>query len=395
MSSRRNRKLKRRLKRIGKLFLSPTMAIILIVVFIIAIVLTVVKFSKITKELTLLGEQAHVERNTIITQLNEKYSKVQTTLAEYIPGIICWGDALTAGAGGNGNNYPKTLQQCINDNIIHKYDPSLGLPGDYKYLVDLEEYKHNINVINMGVSGENSDTVLGRNGAIPFVLSDELIIPEGKIEVEIKFRSQNGNSVGPLLQGKSGMETVTIAGVEGVIVYNNKKGAYFFTRSSSGNSVVVPTGTEIVTSGSKTGKDYVTVIFIGNSDGDVDPAILVEKQNAIINAQKRNKERYIIIGLHTGTSASRSDMEQLMKSTYGNKYINLREYMSSQALEDAGISPSSEDKKRMALGQTPRSLLVDNIHFNSTGYALLGNLVYERMDELGYFKEIKSAMKIK
>lgn len=395
MSSRRNRKLKRCLKRIGKFFISPTMAIVLIVIFIVAVVLTAVKFSQRSNELALLGERADVERNAIIAQLNENDLKVRNALTEYIPGIICWGDALTAGAGGNGNNYPKILQRCINDNIINKYDPSLELPGNYKYLADQQEYKHNISVINMGVSGENSDTVLGRNGSVPFVLSNELIIPEGKIEVEIKFRNKDGNSVNPLIQGKLGMESVTIAGVEGVIIYNNKKGAYFFTRSSSGNSVIAPTGTEIITTGSKIGKDYVTVIFIGNSDGDVDPATLIEKQNAIIDAQKRNKDRYIIIGLHTGTSASRARMEQLMQSTYGKKYINLREYMSTQALEDAGISPSAEDKQRISLGQTPRSLLADNIHLNSTGYTLLGNLVYDRMEELGYFKEIKAAMGLK
>jgi lysophospholipase L1-like esterase len=49
----------------------------------------------------------------------------------------------------------------------------------------------------------------------------------------------------------------------------------------------------------------------------------------------------------------------------------------------------------MAEGATPKSLLNDKIHFNAKGYELLGNLVYEKMDELGYFKEIKSAMGLK
>ena len=377
------------------MIIRPSVALVLILVFFIVIILTAIKISKKSQQLALLGQQADLNREAVITQIEEKHTKVQNALTKYMPGIICWGDALTAGAGGNGTNYPKVLETRINENIIEKYDLSSGITGEYKYLAKQEEYDINIKVLNMGVGEETSSTILGRNGAVPFVLADDLIIPEGKTSIEIKFRSKNGENVNPLIQGKSGMESVTISNVDGVISYNIKKGAYFFTRSTSGNSVTAPVGTEIITSGSKIGKDYITVIFIGKDDGDIDPNTLIARQKAIIDAQERNKDRYIIIGLHTGTAASRQSMEKLMQSTYGNKYINLREYMSTKELEDAGISPSVEDKSRMALGQTPRSLLADHVHFNSTGYTLLGNLVYERMEELGYFNEIKSVMGLK
>lgn len=44
----------------------------------------------------------------------------------------------------------------------------------------------------------------------------------------------------------------------------------------------------------------------------------------------------------------------------------------------------------MSKGMTPQSLLSDSVHFTEEGYKLIGNLIYERMDELGYFDEIKA-----
>jgi lysophospholipase L1-like esterase len=92
----------------------------------------------------------------------------------------------------------------------------------------------------------------------------------------------------------------------------------------------------------------------------------------------------------TGTAAERSGLEKAMQAEYGDQYINLREYMSTSGLQDAGIEATDEDKEMMAEGMTPSSLLSDTVHFTEDGYKLIGNLIYERMDELGDFDEIKA-----
>jgi len=82
-----------------------------------------------------------------------------------------------------------------------------------------------------------------------------------------------------------------------------------------------------------------------------------------------------------------------MKAEYGNQYINLREYMSTDALNDARLEITNKDKEMMAKGMTLASLMkTDMCHFNSIGYKLIGNLIYNRMDELGYFNEIKDVI---
>ena len=40
----------------------------------------------------------------------------------------------------------------------------------------------------------------------------------------------------------------------------------------------------------------------------------------------------------------------------------------------------------------PQSQGTDDIHFNETGYRLIGNYLYERMEKLGYFDEMKEAV---
>ena len=36
---------------------------------------------------------------------------------EVLPGIVCWGDSLTSGPGGNAMSYPTALQNYIDDSI--------------------------------------------------------------------------------------------------------------------------------------------------------------------------------------------------------------------------------------------------------------------------------------
>lgn len=304
---------------------------------------------------------------------------------EKILGIICWGDSLTAGTGGDGTTYPAVLQQLIQDNLIPET------------LSDSFE----VEVLNMGVGGEDTNTILGRNGAIPFVVAENLVIPARAEPVEIRFQSAAGKAVAPLRQGTAGIEWVEMNGVSGELnidqeSYTSSEYSYTFTRKDVGDPIEIPAGTPILTSGSVVGTDYFTVIFMGENGGYDTYGELIAQQRAIIEHQEKNKDCFIIIGLHTGTAKERADLEATMKAEYGDKYINLREYMCTEGLRDAGLLPTSEDEEMMEKGMTPASLMIsDKCHFNEYGYKLIGNLIYNRMDELGYFDEMKNTLRIR
>lgn len=98
-----------------------------------------------------------------IAALNSSYKNTLSVIADKLPGIVCWGDSLTSGPGGNAMTYPISLQNSINNAICSAYDPVSSLSDEAKSLVNPDDYKISIPVINMGVGGETTNTILGRN----------------------------------------------------------------------------------------------------------------------------------------------------------------------------------------------------------------------------------------
>lgn len=290
-------------------------------------------------------------------------------IAEVPSGIICWGDSLTQGAGGNGATWPQALQDAIRSKL------QMDIP-----------------VVNMGVGGEDTYTILGRSGVVPFVTGADFTIPSSaKKSVSITMESGAGALVTPLRQGKAGMETVWIGGVKGRIRVHQASPyegdfSYSFVRSSKGKKTFVPAGTEIITAGSQSYTDYLPVIFMGQNGHYSDVQDLIRQHRMLID--RHSDGRFLVIGISSGNAAGNAEMEKAMEEAFGRQYINLRDYMCTRAMADAGLEATEADLARMAEGSTPLSLHAspeDTIHFNATGYELIGKLVYARMDELGYF----------
>lgn len=91
----------------------------------------------------------------------------------------------------------------------------------------------------------------------------------------------------------------------------------------------------------------------------------------------------------------RTALENYMQAEYGDKFLNLRKYLCTSSMDDAGLTPTQNDIWRMQAGYAPLSLMTgDLLHFNSKGYELIGNLVYDKMEQLGYFDEVFTALGI-
>lgn len=285
---------------------------------------------------------------------------------QIVPGIVCWGDSLTYGAGGNGVSYPYVLEERLRKDRIY------------------------IPVINMGVGGENTVTIAGRAGAIPFKLK-EFMIPSDPVPVEIFFQEKEEKALRPFEQGDAGINPCMISGVSGRM-YGEKAEDdvmhYFFIRSEQGDAVYVKEGTEVETWAASQFSDYVYVVFMGENHGFNSIQDLIEQQQTILSMQGKYTGNYIVIGLTTGTKEERQELEEALYETYGDRFLNIREYLSTQGIYDAGIKPTEEDLSRMEEGMIPVSLLTDHIHFNASGYRLIGDFMYERMKELGYFDEL-------
>lgn len=333
-------------------------------------------------------------------KLQKAVDEINKAIEDCVPGIICWGDSLTE---GGEVNYPLVLSDTIRKNIIEEVSLEEMTNPKYEYLID--EYLDDIKtpeVVNMGVSRETSITIVGRAGGIPYVTAEKVVIPEQCTAVELPFISADGKKVTPQKPGYCGLENITISGVTGQLSMEtdeaNKK-IYWFTRMEAGDRVEVPQGTEIITYGSTHYLNYLPVIYIGTNGYYNSFSDLIKQQRSIIEHQTDHQDCFIIVGIHVGTDEEKRELEKTMVKEYGDKYINLREYMSrsgiidANELLDAGIEITDRDKERMEEGNPPASLMAkDELHFNAYGYELIGNLIYERMDELGYFARLQEAI---
>ena len=119
-------------------------------------------------------------RQESLEAIRQTYEGHLQTLSEYLPGIVCWGDSLTAGSSG-GVSYPSTLQKYINVYLCGSYDLRYSLENaDSIARLNKDDYKISIPVVNMGAGQEDAATILGRSGVVPYVVSSDFVIPAGK-----------------------------------------------------------------------------------------------------------------------------------------------------------------------------------------------------------------------
>ena len=360
-------------------------------------------------EIYVQQQQKQVEaRQESVSLIQAEYEKDMQTVERYLPGIVCWGDSLTLGSSGN-ISYPSVLKTYLDTYFCDIYDfrSTILNAEDYARL-QWDDYKVSVPVINMGAGPEDSNTILGRAGALPYVVGEDVTIPAGVEPVEIALQSENGSVVSPLTGGNAGVNNVFIGDIEGTLsidstdFYYTGKYHYFFTRLTEGTETFVPAGTVVKTAATDLYRDYIHVVWIGSYDTLSNADELVQKVKTLLARQTQNTDRYIVIGLCSvnqsiyGTYLMDS-IDTAMMQAFGNHYVNVRKYLVEDGLSDAGISPTSEDRINISEGMLPRSFVTtaNTIDLNGKAYGVIGRLIYNRMESLGYFDEVYTELGIK
>lgn len=333
------------------------------------------------------------------------YDKDMETVAQYMPGIVCWGDSLTAGSSGNAS-YPYTLQKYINVYLCGIYDFYSTVPNANNYPnVDWNEYNLTIPVVNMGGGQENGATILGRAGVEPYVIKEGFMIPADTEATEISIQSPDGKSVNPLTAGNLGINPVTINGIEGILSLETIYGTnhYTFERLEAGEETPVEKGTQIQTAGAEDYQDYIHIVWLGAYNGYTSPKELVAQTKLLLLRQTNCVDRYLVIGpcamngSWTGeTSSSLDAFDSAMMQAFGNHYVNVRKYLIEDGLDDAELKPTMTDTQQINQGYVPTSFRGSGsgCDLNAKAYELIGKLIYERMDRLGYFDEVRKELEI-
>lgn len=390
-------------------------SVLILLVLVAAASVLYLAMSSVKKQIAAEDAQLSAERSNQRQELNDArqenldtlqqvYQKDLETVAQYLPGIVCWGDSLTAGSAGN-TSYPLTLQKCIDTYLCDIYDLRYSLTNPEVYSrVNWEDYQVSIPVVNMGAGQESSATVLGRAGVVPYVVKKDFVIPAGKESVTITLVSENGKTVNPLTAGNAGVNPVTIADVRGTLVCtSNPMGwglpTYQFTRLEEGEETHVAEGTQILTACTDEYRDYIHIVWIGTY-GDYGTAEkLVGDVKTLLQRQNANTDRYLVIGpcatKGSWDAVSTKELDAIdtaMLQAFGDQYINLRKYLIEDGLRDAGLQQSKDDNP----GFVPSNFRsnANGADMNAVAYRLIGKLVYDRMDSLGYFDEVREELNL-
>ncbi len=350
-------------------------------------------------------EQTEAKEQDVSTILQE-YDKDMATVQQYLPGVVCWGDNLTTGNTAN-ISYPSVIQDLIDENICNVYDFSLSVSDKQAYgKLDWNSFTVEIPVVNMGGGMEDAPTVLGRAGVIPYVTEKEFTVPADTTAVQIDFKSANGSYVTPLKQGYNGsINPVVIDGIEGTISIDSQSyntyysPRYYFQRTTPGEETVIPAGAEIVTDSSDKYNDLIHIVFIGTYGTYYDVAEIVDYAKQLVSRQTQNSDRFIVLGpcVYQGSweySTQLDQMDTAMAQEFGSRYISIRRYLCEDGLTAVGGS-SNEDADALR-GVVPKVFRTAwaSVELNGTAYQLIGNLIYDRMDKLGYFDEVKKELYI-
>ena len=250
-------------------------------------------------------QEQDAARAESVNAIQEEYEKDMQTVAAYVPGIVCWGDETTAGTSGS-LNFPYVLQTYINTYFCDIYDfaSSIENASDFSRL-KWDDYKLQIPVVNMGSGKESTYTILGRSGAVPYVVEQDFVIPADTEPVALMIKSEAGKTVTPLIGGNAGVNNVTINGVEGTLTidsdyyFYNSICKYFFTRLTPGAEVAVPAGSVIKTAATDMYKDYIHVVLIGTYGEYEGAEDLVRQVKMLLARQTQNSDRFIVLGPYT------------------------------------------------------------------------------------------------
>lgn len=285
---------------------------------------------------------------------------------DYNKVVICWGDSITQGmAMGTGYTYPQQLQDSIGSAF---------------------------RVINAGVPGETSEAILSRANAVEICLTNDVKFAKGEKQVALDrnlFKMVGADA--PLTYKGFGnqlkLNTVIIDGQKYTIEYEKGEsydvGTYRLTRTDTSKELTLPAGTKVKYDYTEQyTKNHCNVIYIGGNDGKLVADVIINKYKKLTSLN----ENYIVIIPHY----SENDLSKEFKEAFGNKAIDIREYMVNQAHIDYNVELTEMDNYCIKKNIVPASYSYKNqkgdAHLNELGYKILADQVYKKGVELGYWK---------
>lgn len=284
-------------------------------------------------------------------------------LVEKLKGVVCWGGSNTAGEGST--SYIDFLYE------------------------DLKNLGYDLPVENKGIKDESSTDILGRQGSIPIVVSENVEIEESNKAINsIKVKSSSGVATNILCGSKNpGVNPCVINGIKGTLFGetdekdSTKTSVFYFQRENNGEKMVIPAGAVVQTDGSDSKyKDYINIMWIERK-GWSTPKELIEQEQKFVNSING---KYIIIGLSDGDDKTNKEIDKLMEKTFGDKYINPRKILVDYSKQKMDKNTTEYNREKISKGIIPSDLADNNGLLSVTGYKVLSESICKKINSLGY-----------
>lgn len=294
--------------------------------------------------------------------------EIEQKINAKVPNVInCWGDSLTFGYGATDRNtetYPKVLQKLLGDSFT---------------------------VNNYAVSGEGTQQIASRQGGTLAYVQPCTIPANGSVNITLK--DLVGTSIFLLNQGDAGINPCYINGIKGTLSKDSSN--IVFTRLENGDAVEIMHPVPLITDANKNARDGIIIIWCGSNNRPYFNNSPTTEKNEVHNIIRCIKTmikhsncsgKYIVIGLTSKAYMSQIEMvNKVFATEFGEHFLDVRNNILLSGLKESEITPVDQDNTDIENGEIPSSLRVDEIHFNTKGYALIAKYVYELGKALGYW----------
>jgi len=283
--------------------------------------------------------------------------------------IIGWGDSMMAGSG---------TEQSMTD-----------------YLNELL----NRETKNFGVGGTTSEATALLQGGIPFILEveGEEIPKKGSVIL-------HNTRIDPINKLTSSKRLGLLDGIPGELTreYINeppyKTIHYLFYRGKKGNVSDVKTQVEFQFKDALESRANTVIIWTGRNDAKKENEIYKTRDNiqCMVDYLKatNDKKRVLVLSVCNGSSKKESKgttpyteiiaLNQLLKDSFGDNFIDVRTYLIKNALNDLGLRPTTEDRKEIHADCIPKSLRSDEVHLNDNGNKAVAQFLAKIIIERGF-----------
>ncbi len=236
-------------------------------------------------------------------------------------------------------------------------------------------------VFNMAISNCTLETMGGRQGGLPMYIMP-CDIAAKKSSTEVILRNDYTENLNIDFSKNAGLNPCSINGIEGVL--SEFDGSLKFSRNKSGFEEIILEPTVLTTRAMEFRRGDITVFFLGKDTDykDINKAIdIYDKMIAYLET-----DNYLIIGPVSGDANTIKSVNTALANKYGNKFLNLYDYLLNKAPEEYSLTITNSGKEQISKGIIPENYLLDSNHFNKIGAEITANVITNKLNELKYLK---------